>query len=318
MLAKLAKLPASDEGWAAEVKWDGVRAIAHLPEGGGLTLRTRNLRDVTASYPEVRGIGEQLGSRAAVLDGELVVFGADGRPSFERLQQRIHQTEPVVVQRRMREHPVTYVVFDLLHLDGRGLMAEPYHRRREQLEGLHVDGSSWQVPGNSVGHAAELLAASRRQDLEGIVLKRLDSAYVPGSRGGAWLKVKNVNRQEVVVGGWTVGEGSRHDSLGALLVGYFEGAGKGRRLRYGGKVGTGFKQSDLEALGGLLAPLEREGSPFAAGPAPPTAAHFVEPRLVAEVEYRELTREGILRHAAYKGLRDDKPAETVVLERPQA
>jgi bifunctional non-homologous end joining protein LigD len=317
MLARLAKLPASDQGWAAEVKWDGVRAIAHCRRRS-VVLRTRNLRDVSASYPEVLGLAEQLGSREGVLDGELVAFAADGRPSFERLQQRIHQTEPTVVRRRMREYPVTYVVFDVLHLDGRDLTAEPYERRREVLDGLGLEGPGWQVPRNSVGHTAELLAASREQNLEGIVLKRLDSTYVPGSRAGAWLKVKNLNRQEVVVGGWTEGEGSRRDSLGALLIGYFEGEGEERALRYAGKVGTGFKRSDLESLAELLAPLEREASPFASGPAPPRASRFVRPRLVAEVEYRELTREGLLRHAAYKGLRDDKPAEAVVLEIPQA
>ena len=132
MLAKLAKLPAKDDGWAAELKWDGVRAIARC-RPGRLELRTRNLNDVTPQYPEVRRLSRQLGARDAVLDGELVAFDENGRPSFERLQQRIHQTAESVVRRRMKSHPVTFVIFDLLYLEGRDLMAEPYERRRELL-----------------------------------------------------------------------------------------------------------------------------------------------------------------------------------------
>src|SRR5215213_2797301 len=156
MLAKLAPLPAEDDGWAAEVKWDGVRAIAYC-RPGRLRLETRNLNEVTAQYPEVRRLSRQLGARDAVLDGELVAFDDDGRPSFERLQQRIHQTSEPVVRRRMKSHPVTYVVFDLLHLDGRDLMDEPYEERRERLESLELDGDNWQTPSYSTGHAAELL-----------------------------------------------------------------------------------------------------------------------------------------------------------------
>jgi bifunctional non-homologous end joining protein LigD len=317
MLARLAALPVEDSGWAVEVKWDGVRAIAYC-RPGRLRLQTRNLNDVTAQYPEVRRLSRQLGARDAVLDGELVAFDEQGRPSFERLQQRIHQTSDSVVRRRMKSHPVTYVIFDLLYLDGHNLTSEPYARRRELLQELDLEGESWQTPGHSVGHAKELLRASRQQGLEGLMLKRLDSHYAPGKRTGAWLKVKNTHRQEMVIGGWTRGEGRRRDRLGALLVGYFEHRGGEPVLHYGGKVGTGFKEADLAELGTRLAPLAREGSPFAIGPAPPKGARFVEPRLVAEIEFREMTNEGLLRHSAYKGLREDKPAEEVELELPDA
>src|SRR5437868_7929642 len=244
MLARLSQLPREDAGWAVEVKWDGIRAIAYC-KPGRVELQTRNLNDVTVQYPEVRRIARALGSHDVVLDGELVAFEENGRPSFERLQQRIHNTDPNVVRRRMKSHPVVYVVFDLLYLDGRDLTGEPYSRRRELLAELDLNGESWQTPGHSVGQAKELLAASKEQGLEGVMLKRLDSTYVPGKRNGAWLKVKNVSRQEFVVGGWTPGEGRRKNQLGALLVGYFEEGGGEPVLRFGGKVGTGFSESDL-------------------------------------------------------------------------
>ncbi len=309
MLARLSKLPAGDEGWAVEVKWDGVRAIAYC-RPGRLELQSRNLNDVTAQYPEVRRLSRTLGAHDAVLDGELVAFDAEGRPSFERLQQRIHQTSESVVRRRMKSHPVVYMVFDLLYLDGRDLTGEPYTRRRELLEGLGLSGESWQTPSYATGHARELLAASAEQGLEGIVIKRLDSRYAPGKRNGTWLKVKNTLRQELAIGGWLPGQGRRKDRIGALLVGNFDTRGK---LRYAGKVGTGFSDRDLVSLGARLAPLERQASPFAAGKVP-KGAHYVEPELVAEIEFREMTAEGLVRHGSFKGLRDDKAASEVALE----
>ncbi|HEU4462628.1 MAG TPA: non-homologous end-joining DNA ligase [Solirubrobacterales bacterium] len=315
MLARLSTLPKDDSGWAIEVKWDGVRAIAYC-QPGRLKLQTRNLNDVTPQYPEIKGITRQIGMFDAVLDGELVAFDEQGKPSFERLQQRIHNSDENVVRRRMKSHPVVYVIFDVLYFNGYDFTGLPYERRRELLEQLGLEGESWQTPGYSVDHAEELLAASREQGLEGMVLKRLDSPYAPGKRPGTWLKVKNTLRQELVIGGWTPGEGRRKQHLGALLVGYYEGEGKDRVLRYGGKVGTGFKAADLKELNRRLAPLERKTSPFGAGPKAPKGAHFAEPRLVAEFEFRELTKEGMVRHGAYKGLREDKPAVAVELERP--
>jgi bifunctional non-homologous end joining protein LigD len=314
MLARLSQLPRDDGRWAVEVKWDGIRAIAYC-KPGRVELQTRNLNDVTVQYPEVWRITRALGSHEAVLDGELVAFDENGRPSFERLQQRIHNTDENVVRRRMKTHPVVYVVFDLLYLDGLDLMGEPYTRRRELLEELDLSGEHWQTPSHSVGHAKELLAASKEQGLEGVMLKRVDSTYAPGKRTGTWLKVKNVSRQELVIGGWTPGEGRRKKHIGALLVGYFERDGGKQVLRYAGKVGTGFTAADLTAIAARLAPLERKTSPFGAGPKPPKGSTFVEPRLVAEIEFREMTNEGMLRHPAYKGLREDKPASEVELER---
>jgi bifunctional non-homologous end joining protein LigD len=188
MSARPGDLPAEDRDWAVEVRWEGERAIAYC-RPGRLSLQGRNLDDITARYPEVRRLARQLGSRDAVLDGELVVFAEDGRPSLERLRRRLQPASESTVRRRMKSDPVTYVIFDLLYLDGRGLIDETYRRRRELLEDLELSGDNWQTPGYSRGRAEELLRASAEQGLEGVVLKRLDSRYAPGKRDGSWLAV---------------------------------------------------------------------------------------------------------------------------------
>jgi bifunctional non-homologous end joining protein LigD len=311
MMARLGALPRDDDRWGYEVKWDGVRAIAHS-EPGRLRLWSRNLNDITARYPELARLNRALSHHRAILDGEVVAFGPDGRPSFGELQKRMHVGSESAVRRLARDAPVTYVIFDLLWLDGHSLMELPYAERRARLAELELQGERWQAPDHVVGHGAELLRASAEQGLEGIVAKRLDSPYEPGRRSPCWIKVKNVERQEVIIGGWMPGEGRRRDRIGALLVGVTDDDGS---LRYAGRVGTGFTEEELDRLAALLGPLERETSPFdGAGPEPPRGAVFVEPRFVAEVEFREWTQGGQLRAPSYKGLRDDKPPELVVQE----
>ena len=308
MLAKTGPLPREDGRWAYEIKWDGVRAIGFVT-GGRLRLASRNGRDITPRYPELRELGRALGSHEAVLDGEVVAFGEDGRPSFQRLQKRMHLSSEHAVRRLAAREPVVYVIFDLLHLDGRSLLDRPYEERREALAGLELAGSGWQAPAHHVGDGAALLEASRAQGLEGIVAKRLDAPYVPGRRTPAWVKVKNVRRTDVVIGGWMPGEGGRSGRIGALLIGYCDDG----ELRYAGRVGTGFTGSELDRLQALLDPLARATSPFT-GRQPPRLARFVEPELVCAVEYLEWTQARTLRAPSYKGVRDDVEPREVVFD----
>jgi bifunctional non-homologous end joining protein LigD len=308
MLARSGSLPREDGRWAYEVKWDGVRVIA-FAQGGRVRLQARTGRDVTERYPELRPMGRALGAREVVLDGEVVAFGPDGRPSFQRLQGRMHLTSERAVRRLAEHEPVTYVAFDLLYEDGRDLTALPYAERRERLLALGLAGPAWQVPAHHVGDGAALLEATRGQGLEGVVAKRLDCPYTPGRRSPVWIKVKNVRRADAVIGGWMPGEGNRSGRIGALLVGFHRDEEEG--LRYAGRVGTGFDEAELERLARTLAPLAREESPFA-GRQPPRTARFVAPRLVCAVDYGELTQAATLRHPVYRGLRDDVPPEEVV------
>jgi len=311
MLARAGSLPADDAAWVYEVKWDGVRAIAYS-EPGRLRFESRNLNDITASYPELARLNRALSSHAAVLDGEIVAFDADGRPSFGALQSRMHVSSPARAKRLAQTTPVTYVIFDLLWLDGHSLMGRRLDERRAALEALALGGEHWQTPPVLTGSGRDVLAASAAARLEGVIAKRRDSSYEPGRRGGAWIKIKNVARQELVIGGWVGGEGRRANRIGALLVGVHDGGGA---LRYAGRVGTGFSERMLDELARRLAPLERETSPFAAGgPKLPAGAHFTEPELVAEVEFLEWTKDGQLRAPSFRGLRDDKPATEVVRE----
>jgi bifunctional non-homologous end joining protein LigD len=305
MLARTGALPTDDHRWAYEIKWDGVRGIAYI-DGGRLRLEARSGREITARYPELRELGRALAGRQAVLDGEVVAFDADGRPSFQKLQGRMHLTSEHAVRRLSQSDPVHYVVFDLLWLDGRSLMDLPYTERRERLTELDLNGPTWRTPANHVGDGAAMLEASRAQGLEGIIAKRLDCAYMSGRRSPGWVKVKNVRETDVVVGGWLPGEGKRSGRLGALVVGFYEDG----ELKYAGRVGTGFDEAELNRLGRLFEGLARDETPFA-GRQPPRETRFVDPVLIAHVGYGEWTQTRTLRHPRYLGLRDDLDPETV-------
>ncbi|HKC18020.1 MAG TPA: non-homologous end-joining DNA ligase [Candidatus Dormibacteraeota bacterium] len=311
MLAKLVSaLPKPDEAWGFEFKWDGIRALAYV-EGGRVRLQSRTGEDITPRYPEIHAMGRALGSAELILDGEIVALDAKGRPSFEQIQQRMGLTAENEIRRRMKDVPITYMVFDVLWRDGHSLMAQTYAERRKALAELKLAGPSWQTPPYENGGGQTMKEASARAGLEGVMAKKLDSKYEPGKRNGAWQKIKNRNRQELVIGGWLEGEGKRQGYPGALLVGYHDAKG---RLVYAGKVGTGFTDKTLDELNTKLKPLAVAKSLFEAGATPPRAAHFVRPKLVAEFEFVEWTRGGQLRAPAFKGFRNDKPPEQVVRE----
>jgi bifunctional non-homologous end joining protein LigD len=316
MKAIAAGLPSDDAGWVYEVKWDGMRIVAFVGEDGATVLQSANRRDVTVSFPELAGLAAATAGHPAVLDGEVVALDASGRPSFGRLQHRMHLDNPREVASRAAEVPVAYQIFDLLGIDDLDATPLPYADRRRLLADLVGAGPHWSVPAYHVGDGQALLDTVRDLGLEGLIAKRLDSRYEPGRRSRAWLKVKVRRQQELVVGGWQQGEGRRQGQIGSLLLGYHAGDGTAPSpgsLRYAGKVGTGFTGAELDRLARLLAPLSRAACPFEPPPPAPHRKdpHRVEPRLVIEVAYGEWTVDGLLRHPSYLGQRDDKDPEDV-------
>jgi bifunctional non-homologous end joining protein LigD len=320
MLAVPGPLP-PDGGWAFEVKWDGVRAIALIARGA-VRLEGRGGRDCTASYPELRRLADALGDHQVVLDGEVVALGPDGNPSFEALQARMHVEDRAKARRLAKSTPVTYLVFDLLHLDGRSTEHLAYRERRRLLEGLAPFAEASAGTGASGGWAlspsyrkggSRLLAGVKERGLEGVVAKRVDSPYRAGRRSRDWVKVKAFRTQEVVVAGWTTGLGSRASSFGALIVGVPGDDG----LEFAGKVGTGFDGATLADLVERLQRLRRPEPPFRSPPPPrdTAGAVWVEPALVGEVRFSGWTRSGRLRQPSWRGLRPDKSPGDVVRDR---
>jgi bifunctional non-homologous end joining protein LigD len=285
MKAAIGNLPPDDENWAYEIKWDGYRTLAFV-EGDTSRLQSSNLIDVTAKYPELSELARSVNASSAILDGELVVLDAEGRPSFELMQQ--HATQ------------VAFYVFDVLSVDGHDTIALPYEQRRELVAGLVEAGPNWMVPAHRIGDGAELVAATVERGLEGVMAKRLGSTYLPGKRTPNWRKVKNRYTVEVVIGGYTPGTGNRTSTFGALLVGVREDDG----LRFAGGVGTGFNQRTLKDLSARLTSLRTDSCPFKKLPPREYSrdAIWVRPELRATVEITEFTNEGYVRHSSFTGL----------------
>ena len=303
-------LPGRDEDWAYEKKWDGVRAIVRW-DGRRLALTSRNDIDMAVGYPELAALGEQLGDTQMLLDGEIVALDRHGRSSFATLQKRMHVNDPAAAQRLAEADPTVLMIFDVLHLDGRSALSLPYSDRRTVLEGLELAGVSWRTPALVAGGAQQAVKLSQAEGLEGIVAKRRDSRYRPGRRSPDWIKLKNIRTQEVVIGGWRPGAGTRAGTIGSLLMGLPSPEG----LHYIGRVGTGFSTAILADLFDRLARSRRQSSPFIDVPRVDAAdAHWVTPDLVGEVVFAEWTPDGKLRHPAWRGLRPDKTPDQVTRE----
>ncbi|MGZ5350886.1 MAG: non-homologous end-joining DNA ligase [Actinomycetota bacterium] len=303
-----------DPKWRFEPKLDGIRCLAELTTGE-TTLRTRSGRDVTGTYPELRMIHELVDQVNAVIDGEIVAFDAEGRDSFETLQQRMNLTKEREIARVATSIPVALVVFDLLWLDGHDTTQLKLEERRELLELVVETDHRLQVVTSVDGEGKAFVASAKELGLEGVVAKRLGSTYLPGRRSPDWRKIKLRNTQDVVVVGWTPGNKGRAGSFGALLVAAIDDG----TWTWVGQVGSGFTDKTLAQLRETLAGIERDAPPIDDPElAAVKGATFVEPELVCEVEYLELTRgSNKMRAPSFKGPRPDKTPDECVLERPR-
>jgi bifunctional non-homologous end joining protein LigD len=310
MLATGGGKPFDSKDWVFEPKWDGVRTLAWI-DGETMKLRSRRRRDVGDLYPELAEMPAQLSGFNGLVDGEIVALDENGRPSFEAIQQRFTLAKPT--QRALQRFPVTFIAFDLLWLDGESLLERPLEARRGLLEKSFVPGAYTQVSPQIPQRGLAFFDAAKERGLEGIVAKKLGSAYKPGVRTKDWVKVKAVKTQDCVIVGWTPGQGARGESIGSLIAAvYREG-----KLTYAGHVGTGFTAQTLRLLKQKLGPLETDKPAI---PKPPKdevdlrVVHWVRPEIVCDVEYLEFTSAGRMRAASFKGLREDKVPEESVPE----
>jgi len=284
--------------WVFELKWDGVRTILSW-DGGAVSLRSRLGNDATARYPE---LGVPVADRPVVLDGEIVSLDDTGRPSFELLQQRMNLSGADRISRAVTAVPVSYVVFDILY-DGSEVIDEPWERRRLRLEALELPAPLVASTVIEEDPTALWELVDRRR-LEGTVAKQRRSPYRPGVRSPDWRKITRFRSVRTVVGGFLPGGGGRSGTFGSLLVGLWTEAG----LRWVGAVGSGFGDATLGAVRSALDEMRRPDSPFLPDPAMPRQAVWVEPVLVAMVQYKDFTGAGRLRGPSFKGFTDDPPS----------
>ena len=315
MAATLTDKPFRNEDWLFEIKWDGYRIEAVVKDGSA-RIFTRNGNDGETYFPKLLTKATWIEAQEAIVDGEVVAIGEDGLPDFSLLQELTTGSSTRLV----------YQAFDLLHLDGRSLLNVPLESRKQLLRSVLRPGDTRvRFADHVVTEGIAFYEAAKAQQLEGIIAKHRRSTYEPGRRSRTWLKVKVRPEQELVIGGWTPGEGAAKD-LGALVVGYYDGDGKHRKLHFAGKVGSGFNAQTRKALRDRLAGLSVEDSPF--DPPPPKdykgrwggeLRHvvWVRPEIVIRAELGGWTRDGIVRQAAFKGFDEGgKPAIQVVRERP--
>ncbi|MGW6730223.1 non-homologous end-joining DNA ligase [Nocardia sp. NPDC055029] len=314
MLAKPGRPPRPPVGWCAEMKWDGVRAIARCTPDG-VSLWSRNLREITSSYPEVvAALAEITCGRTILLDGELVAPDKSGAPSFSLLQRRMHVGRPAAAL--IEQVRVDYIGFDLLALDDDILLDDPYTSRRAELADLRIDdGARMRIPPSwslAEHDAEQLLHAAAEAGLEGILSKRADSIYEPGRRSSAWIKTVLRATTEAVIVGAVPGTGPNASTFGGLILAGHTPEG---HLHCIGGVGTGFTTEARRSIHAALEKVRRDTSPL--DDQPPAAAvrgaWWVEPVFVADIEYREISADGLLRHPSFRGIRTDKTPDEVGL-----
>ncbi len=313
MKPRLLEKPLTAGDWMYELKFDGIRAIA-VKIDKKVSLLSRNENELAGRFPEIVEAIKNLPARECVIDGEVVALDKEGRSSFQLLQ---------ALEMEGRKAPVRFYVFDLLQLDGKSLIKLPLGQRKELLAKL-CEGMADPIrfSGEIGSDATKLLAEVKRRGLEGLIGKQRDSMYEPGRRSGAWIKLKCVNQQEFVIGGYTPPQGSRKH-LGAILVGYF----RDKKLLFAGKVGTGFTEKSLSMLHKKFQQEERDDCPFVDLPSKQNGKwvqgitpsmmrkmHWVNPVFVCEVKFVEWTRDGKLRAPVFLGLREDKKPRDVVRE----
>ncbi|HCO04153.1 MAG TPA: hypothetical protein DIT48_12480 [Actinobacteria bacterium] len=313
MLAQSVAKAFDRKGWWFEPKLDGIRALVSTTMDS-TRLVSRTGRDQSDNYPELHQIHNRVTSVNAVLDGEIVAMDRAGRPSFELLQQRMNLASKAEIERARRAIPVQLYAFDLLWLDGEDLTGLPLTDRQALLHDVvSAEGKSLRLTVGVEHDGEDFYGIAKAQGLEGVVAKRLSSRYSPGRRTGDWLKIKILNRQDCVILGWTPGQGGRESSFGALLLGAYRDG----ELLWTGQVGTGFTDKTIDALMQRLKDIERE-TPAADDPdlRKVKGARWVEPELVCDVEFLEVTSARKLRAPSFKGLRDDKLPEDCILEPP--
>lgn len=288
-----------------EPKWDGMRCIAFFL-GKSLEFQNRNLANVTKSYPELETIHRNLKSKAAVLDGEIVVLD-EGLPSFELLQNRFGVTDPVQIKMLSRKIPATYIAFDILHLNGNDLVDKPLSYRKKTLARIVNDGPhmllSQYVPENGKAYFKKALQLG----FEGAMAKKADSPYLMGVRGSDWLKIKQVKTLDAIIAGYTQGTGIRSETFGALVLAAYDRNG---RLVHLGNVGTGFTDQSLERMMKILKPLATRSKTVPGEVKAPAPIKWVKPELVAEVGYMKMTSDHKLRFPRFIRLRlDGNPSD---------
>ena len=317
MLAQRAERFPSGEAWCFELKLDGIRAIGWARPNGSIHIYSRRGHRLEPAFPEISEALELLALRSGsefVLDGEIVAARAKGGPSFEDLQPRFNLREAHEIAQQARAQPAEMYVFDILWFEGEDLRDQPLSDRKNRLRQLLKSaGHRLHYVAHDVSSGASTMEHARREGFEGVVAKRLKSRYRSGERTQDWLKIKELARQEFVIGGWTEPQGGRQ-GFGALVVGYYDEPGVEGKLFCAGRVGSGFRGSDLQSISQRLVVLAQEASPFEEVPGDVEGAHWVRPELVAEVKFQEWTREGRLRQPVFLGLRTDVDPLWVVRE----